>query len=113
MARRYAREDMPEKEGDRLGELADLASDLLEQATEMRRQWAELAEAIGRESSLSLDVPAPEAPGAESSADQARLVALDMMLSGRTRAETEEHLRRTFAGEDFSGLLDEVFAEDA
>ena len=104
---------MPDKEGDRLGELADLASDLLEQATEMRRQWAELAEAIGRESSLSPGAAAPASPAPDTSADQARLVALDMMLSGRTRAETEEHLRRTFAGEDFSGLLDEVFADES
>jgi hypothetical protein len=104
---------MPETEGDRLGELADLANDLLEQATEMRRQWAELAEAIGRESSMSLDSPTAAPDAADAAADQARLVALDMMLSGRTRDETEEHLRRTFAGQDFSGLLDEVFTEES
>jgi hypothetical protein len=105
---------MPETEGDRLGELADLANDLLEQATEMRRQWAELAEAIGRESSLTLDdatVASPDAPDVPG--DEARLVALDMMLSGRTREETAEHLSRTFAGGDFGELLDEVFAEES
>ena len=104
---------MPETDGDRLSELADLANDLLQQATEMRRQWAELAEAIGREGDLSLDSGAVAPSTGDPSTDQARLVALDMMLSGRTRDETAEHLRRTFAGQDFSGLLDEVFAEDS
>jgi hypothetical protein len=113
VAQRYARDDMPETDGDRLNELADLANDLLEQATEMRRQWAELAEAIGREGSLTLDPGAEAPPSGDPATDQARLVALDMMLSGRTREETDAHLRRTFSGQDFSALLDEVFSEDS
>jgi hypothetical protein len=97
-------------ESDRLGELADLANELLEQATDMRRQWAELAEAIGRDTTLGFDADAPPAQQ-DTASEQARLVALDMMLSGRSRDETAEHLGRTYPDEDFTRLLDEVFEE--
>jgi hypothetical protein len=42
----------------------------------------------------------------------ARLVALQMAIAGGSRAEVDAHLRRAFALEDPSQMLDEVFGAD-
>ena|SRR5688572_4851204 len=102
---------------DALDELTNLADELLSQASEVRRQWAELSEALG------VDAPEP-APAAErakvaqptdadegSSDDPVRLVALDMMLSGRSREEVREYLRATFGDGDREHVLDEIFTQ--
>lgn len=52
---------------------------------------------------------APDAP-AEDDAEGARLVALDMALSGRSREETAAYLDEHYDLADRDGLLDEVFA---
>jgi hypothetical protein len=98
-----------------LAELTTLADDLLEQAADIRRQWSELGEALG--------VELPEAPAAASAAtgtndaaprqeeDPVRLVALDMMLSGRSREDIEHYLQQTFGDGYRPQVLDEVFDE--
>ena len=84
----------------------------------MRRQWAELSETLG----IEPPEPAPaaeratangeaDAPGDAGDADAVRLVALDMVLSGRSRDEVREYLRATFGEGDREDVLDEVFAE--
>lgn len=65
----------------------------------------------------------PEPPGSETEpgdgdtpgrsgqgSDRARLVALNMALSGTSRAETERHLREAFELEDAKEILDEVYS---
>ena len=98
-----------ERERDDLHDLADLADELLEQATMMRRQWTELAQAVGLEGAT----PPPAASGATSGeAERMRLVALDMVLSGASRDQVAEHLHRTFGGgADVDQVVQDVFSE--
>ncbi|HEV3002601.1 MAG TPA: hypothetical protein VGW75_17820 [Solirubrobacteraceae bacterium] len=106
-------------ERDPLDELAELADELLRQATDVRRQWTELGETLGLEPAGPSPPRAarPAQRGADGEAgswpeaDPVRLVALDMMLSGRSREEVGEYLRATF-GEDVNpAVLDEIFSE--
>ena len=94
---------------DTLDELSALADDLLEQATEIRRQWAELGETLGLESPEPAPVPERREEGGD--ADAVRLVALDMMLSGRSRDEVREYLQATFGEGDREQGLDDVFSQ--
>jgi hypothetical protein len=99
-----------ERDREDLRALANLADDLLEQAATMRRQWTELAEAVGLEGA---DRTAPSGTNGASGGDaeRMRLVALDMVLSGASRDEVAEHLHRVFATGDVDGVVDQVFAE--
>ena len=101
--------DQPEADRDVLDELTSLADELLDQAAEVRRQWAEIAEAVGAQPAGVTDDGGAEGPAAE--ADPVRLVALDMMLAGSTRDEVREHLRETFGEADREAVLDEVFTQ--
>jgi hypothetical protein len=108
---------------DALDELTALADELLEQASEVRRQWAELSETLGvappepapaAERATPDGAPARDAADAaerESEADPVRLVALDMMLSGRSRNEVRDYLQQTFGDGDREQVLDEIFTE--
>ncbi|HEX8121481.1 MAG TPA: hypothetical protein VF549_09475 [Solirubrobacteraceae bacterium] len=98
-----------------LDELAALADELLHQASDVRRQWTELGAALGLE-------PAPQPqqqnadgteqdPAAWPEPDPVRLVALDMMLDGRSREEVGEYLRTTFGTDVPEDVLDEIFSE--
>ena len=119
---------------DAIDELAMLADELLQQATEIRRQWQELGDALGIEipehargpaQSQSppseprirpnpAEAPAPPPPASAApgtgSADPVRLVALDMMLSGSTRDEVVEYLSATFGDHVDESVIDEVFS---
>ena len=101
-----------ERLGDRdtLDELTALADDLLEQATEIRRQWAELGQTLGLEAPEPV-IPAERRDDAADDVDAARLVALDMMLSGRSRDEVREYLTATFGEGDREQLLDDIFSQ--
>jgi hypothetical protein len=107
-----------------LDELTALADDLLEQASEVRRQWEELSETLGIEppepappaepSPAHTNGEQPVAPisgDEQNEADPVRLVALDMMLSGRSREEVREYLRETFGEGDREHILDEIFTQ--
>jgi hypothetical protein len=52
--------------------------------------------------------PAPAAPSAD--AEGARLVALELALSGKSREETDRYVAEHFDVPDRGALLDEVFA---
>jgi hypothetical protein len=104
---------------DALEELTSLADELLSQASEVRRQWAELSEALGVDAPepapvaerATPPVPAPSDADDGASDDPVRLVALDMMLSGRSREEVREYLRATFGDGDRERVLDEIFTQ--
>jgi hypothetical protein len=89
-------------------ELMALADELLVQATEIRRHWSELAAALGVEDA---GTHAETAEGGEAAEDVRRLVALDMLLSGSSREEVTEHLRRTFGEDGVDDLVASVFQE--
>jgi hypothetical protein len=91
---------------DEAEQLAELASEVLEQATAIRRQWSDLAAALGVETADEVLLEHP----AGTDSHPAKLVALDMLLSGRPRAEIESHLRATF-GEDADRVVDAVYEE--
>lgn len=48
----------------------------------------------------------------ELNCETARLVAIEMAVSGRTRTEVEAHLRAAFGMDDTEGLLDDVFGTE-
>ena len=105
-------------ENETLDELTALADDLLEQASEVRRQWAELSETLGLEPPEPAPVverggteeaPAPDPDRPE--ADPVRLVALDLMLSGRSREDVRSYLTATFGEGDHEPILEEIFKE--
>lgn len=56
------------------------------------------------------DDAATEQPAADASEESARLVALDMALSGTPREETDRYLAEHFDLPDRAALLDEVYA---
>ena len=95
---------------DALDDLSALADELLEQAAEIRRQWAELGETLGIEPPEPAPVAARAAPEA-AEADPVRLVALDMMLSGHSREAIRDYLQATFGDGDREAVLDEVFTQ--
>ena len=100
-----------------LDQLTMLADELMQQAGEIRRQWVELAEVLGAELPepeerpvpAPVAEPAPASNGHEEHLDPIRLVALDMMLSGRSREEVRTYLDATFGEGDREAVLDEVF----
>ncbi len=96
---------------DTLSDLSALADELLEQATEIRRQWAELGATLGLEQPEPAPVAARRASAEPAEADPVRLVALDMMLSGHSRDAIRDYLRATFGDGDREAVLDEVFAQ--
>ena len=102
-----------ERDREDLRALANLADELLEQAGVMRRQWTELAQAVGLEGADR--TPANGANGVNGVAggetERMRLVALDMVLSGASRDQVAEHLHRTFADGDVDRVVEDVFAE--
>ena len=98
-------------------ELADVADDLLEQAAEIRRQWARLGDALraaGVDADDELpprDEDAEDAEGVAPAAGTAsvRLAAVDMASEGATREEVDAFLREEHGVEDTAPILDEVF----
>jgi len=100
--------------GEDVAELSALADELLEQATEIRRQWAALHEALGLDAP---DVDGPAAADDASAADAAdpemvRLVALDLMLAGTPHDDVRAHLVATFGDAPIvDATVADVFAE--
>ena len=93
-----------ERDDQVLDELLLLADDLLEQASAIRRQWAELHELVGEpDAAEQQDEPVR-------AADPVQLVALDMMLSGRSREEVYDYVHATFGPGVDEAAIDAVFA---
>lgn len=103
--------DDPTREREALDQLAMLADELLDQAAEIRGQWAQLAATLGVEPAGEAGPPAADGNAAapDAGADPVRLVALDMMLAGSSRTEVVEHLRATFGEDVDEQIVDDVF----
>jgi ketosteroid isomerase-like protein len=91
-------------------DLAAVADDLLEQAAEIRRQWARLGDTLR---ATAADAPDEEGdddePVPARAASSARLAAVDMASDGATRDEVETYLREELGVDDPAPILDEVF----
>ena len=119
----------PAPEDEPLRELAAVADELLEQAAALRRCWQELGDALGVDLRTGEVEGAggPDAAGAsdeevfDAAAQQAayavpqeepdpiRVVAFDMMLSGRTRKEVKDYIRASFGQDADLAIVDELF----
>lgn len=60
--------------------------------------------------SPAAEAPAPAAPPANGDSAAARIVALDMALSGTPREDTDQYLAENYDVPDRAALLDEVYA---
>jgi hypothetical protein len=96
-------------------ELGGLAQALRAGAQRVKADLSQLApdgarpsEATPRGAAATGGDPAPAAPGAD--VDGARLIALNMALSGQAREETDRYLAENFDLHDREQLLDEVYA---
>jgi DivIVA domain-containing protein len=81
-------------------------------ASESSASESSASESSASESSASVAPDSPAHASETSGADSegARLVALNMALSGTPREETERYLEANFSLEDRAGLLDDVYA---
>jgi ketosteroid isomerase-like protein len=96
--------------------LAEVADDLLEQAAEIRRQWAQLGDALraatvedGERSEAVDESGEPVEPTLAS----ARLAAVDLAEDGASREEVDAFLRDELNVEEREPVLDEVFGAGA
>jgi ketosteroid isomerase-like protein len=92
------------------GQLSAVADDLLEQAAEIRRQWAKLADTL-RAAGLDEEGEKTEQTASAHHASSARLAAVDMAQDGSSREDVEAYLRDELGVEDPEGILDEVFGQ--
>lgn len=101
----------PDREGaDSREDLLALVDELLEEVGEIKRQWSDVASSLGA---------APEPAGREErstprrgdTGDPRRLVAVEMMIAGHSRAEVEAHLRATYGDEAAQSLIAGVYGE--
>ena len=90
----------------------DLAEDALARADVARAGLEDLLSAVERlRGELSNgSAPRPAAsPTPAADLDEARLVALEMAVSGRSREEVERHLLGAYGGSDTDAVLADVF----
>ncbi len=92
------------------GQLSAVADDLLEQAAEIRRQWAKLADTL-RVAGLDEEGENTEQTASARRASSARLAAVDMAQDGASREDVETYLRDELGVEDPEEILEEVFGE--
>jgi hypothetical protein len=93
----------------RIADLADLA---LEQVEATRRAVEELLAEVDRSAAAAAPVVRLEAVP-ETGLDSARLVAIEMAVAGRTRAEVAAHIRAAYELSDVDALLDDVFGPES
>jgi hypothetical protein len=86
--------------------VAALAEAALGQVEATRRAVEQLLAEI-REANPATVVPLDS--GSETGLDSARLVAIEMAVSGRSREEVGRHVRAAYRLPDVEGLLDDVF----
>ncbi|HVE68875.1 MAG TPA: hypothetical protein VNB64_09875 [Solirubrobacteraceae bacterium] len=82
----------------------DLAQDALSRAEAARTGLEELLAAVERLRGELSNGTAPRAM-----LDEARLVALEMAVAGRSREEVERHLRSAYGGSGTADVLADVF----
>ena len=96
-------------------QLAEVADDLLEQAAEIRRQWAQLGDALraaGVDDEEREEAVDESGEPVEPALASARLAAVDLAQDGATRDEVDAFLRDELGVEDRGPVLDEVFGAD-
>jgi ketosteroid isomerase-like protein len=98
-------------------QLAGVADDLLEQAAEIRRQWARLGDAVraagvegssGEAEQHEVEEAGADVASSRSSAN-IRLAAVDLAHDGATREDVDAFLRDEHGVEDTAPILDEIF----
>jgi hypothetical protein len=113
----------------RLEQLADLADALVEQVGAVREHYEQLQRTLETPLERTLETPRPEPVATVGGArpvedaffeeedeaegpqlhDSARLVVMEMAMSGSTREETRDYLLDTLGLEGGDSLVDEVF----
>ena len=101
--------DVDRDRADSHEDLLAIVDELLAEVREIKRQWGDVAISAGA-------APEDEAPAGRPSprkghGDPRRLVAVEMMLAGRSRAEVEAHLRSTFGEEAAASIIAGVYGE--
>jgi hypothetical protein len=104
----------------RLEQLADLADALVEQVGAVRAHYEQLQRTL--DAPVAADLPEPvggarpvavvvdeSEPEGERTHDSARLVVMDMAMSGSTREETKAYLREALELDGGDPIVDEVF----
>jgi hypothetical protein len=92
----------------------DLAQDAIVRADAARTGLEELLDAVERlRGALSNGTAAAAAAAVAATPgvtlDEARLIALELAVAGRSREEVERHLRASYAGPDTAAVLADVF----
>jgi len=106
---RYPRAVTDEDATSRARRIADLADTALEQVEATRRAVEDLLAEVDSAAAPVLRLEAvPEA-----GLDSARLVAIEMAVAGRTRAEVAAHIRAAYDLSDVEALLDDVFGPES
>jgi hypothetical protein len=116
---------LPSHEGDaaeiRLEQLAELADALVEQVGTVRGHYEQLQRTldedlpeheptVGGAAPVEAAYPAePEDPEGPQVHDSARLVVMEMAVTGSSREDTKEYLRATLGIADGDPIVDEVF----
>jgi hypothetical protein len=104
----------------RLEQLADLADALVEQVGAVRAHYEQLqrtlddplsepAAPVGGARPVAAVMMEEDSPDGPQVHDSARLVVMDMAMSGSTRAETKAYLRETLDVDGGDSIVDEVF----
>jgi hypothetical protein len=104
----------------RLEQLADMADALVEQVTSVRSHYEELertlsaappdpAETVGGARPVEAFDIEPDDGDEPTAHDSARLVVMEMAMSGSTREETKQYLRSALDVEGGDPIVDEVF----
>ena len=97
-------------------QLLALADELLEQASALREHWNDLHHALRGEGAESGDTERPQrrAPQAEDqpNADPRRLMAVDMILAGRSREQVRAFLREEYGEAAASEVMVDIYGED-
>ena len=90
-------------------DLAAVVDALLAEAAELKRQWTELHRVLSGEAAARKQSASPRREAhASDDADPRRLIALEMLLAGRSREDVEAYLRAEF-GPDAGQVVEEIF----
>jgi len=90
-------------------ELLALTDELLNQASELRRHWSYLHQALRGESS---ERPERTPDEVEPNADPRRLIAVDMILAGRSRDEVHAFLESEYGAGSAAEVMADIYGAD-
>ena len=101
--------DVDRERADSPEDLVAIVDELLAEVKEIKRQWGDVATSVGAGPGSREDSRATSRKG--ETGDPRRLVAVEMMLAGRSREEVEAHMRSSFGDEAAATILAEVYGE--